>query len=84
MKPGNVISVLTPVCFSIGGASALAVLARHAALFDRRLCIQWHVHPEEYGPYSQLLRNSSQRGEVSRLVRTFPTSAVVSEALTRR
>ncbi len=62
---------------TLGGARTFAVLVSDTALlvsdtalFDRRLCIQWDVHSEEHGSHSQLLRNSSQRREVSRLVRT--------------
>jgi hypothetical protein len=52
-----------------GVAYTRAILGNAATLFDGRLCIQRDVHPKEYGDHSELLRHSSQRGEVPRLVR---------------
>ena len=54
---------------SLGRARPSAVLDTAAALFDRRLCIQWDVHPEEHSGHSKLLWNTPQRGEVSGSVR---------------
>jgi hypothetical protein len=62
----NLISCVT----ILGGARPRAVLDAAAALFHGRLCLQRDVHPEEHGARSQPLRNPSQRGEVSGLVRT--------------
>jgi hypothetical protein len=54
-----------------GDALPLAILGSCATLFDGRLCIQRNVHPKEYGSHSELLRDSSQRGEVPGSVRTY-------------
>ena len=59
------LAFLTLSYFPLGRASALAVLAGDAALLDRGLCVQRDVHTEEHGPYSQLLRDTSQRREIS-------------------
>jgi hypothetical protein len=69
------LALLTTFCslhVDIGATRPLAVLAGHAALLDRGLCIQWDVHTEEHGPHPQLLRHSSQRGEVRGLVSKTP------------
>jgi hypothetical protein len=58
---------------SLGKARPCAVLGTAAALFYRRLCLQRDVYPEEHSAHSQLLRNPSQRGEVSGCVRTHFT-----------
>ena len=52
----------------LGAALALAVLDGTTSLFYRRLCVQWDVHSQEHIAYSQLLRYSPQRREVSGLV----------------
>jgi hypothetical protein len=64
-------SCFSQVVCSSGGALPLAILDSCATLFDGRLCIQRDVHPKEYGGHSELLRGSSQRGEVSGCVRTY-------------
>ena len=50
------------------GARALAVLVCYTPSFYRRLCVQWDVHSQGHNGYSELLRYSPQRREVSRLV----------------
>jgi hypothetical protein len=54
----------------LGGARALAVLDGYTPLFYCRLRVQWDVHSQEHRTCPQLLRYSSQRREVSRLVCT--------------
>jgi hypothetical protein len=71
MKLGDVVSGFSLPFTSLGAARTFAILVGDAALFDRRLCIQWDVYSEEHGSHSQLLRDPSQRGEVRRLVRTI-------------
>ena len=52
----------------LGGTRALAVLDGYTPLFYRRLRVQWDVYSQEHSSCPQLLRYSSQRREVSRLV----------------
>ena len=47
--------LLNPQSVFLGGAHPRAVLDTTAALFDRRLCIQRDVHPEEHSGHPQLL-----------------------------
>jgi hypothetical protein len=65
----NVDERIVPYIF-LAGTRTLAVLDCNTALFYGRLCVQWDVHSQEHGACSELLRNSSQRRQVSRLVCT--------------
>jgi hypothetical protein len=59
MKLGDVVSGFSLPFTSLGAARTFAILVGDAALFDRRLCIQRDVHPEEHNGHSQLLWNTS-------------------------
>jgi hypothetical protein len=59
-KLGHFVSRFSSSSVSLGGARTCAVFDTTAVLFDRRLCIQRDVHPEEHSGRSQLLRDPSQ------------------------